>query len=167
MCLLLRFEMAPEDVTAERARVPPVRDKFSRLNPRTLSGRRRTGKDLQTSQTTIVDQSEQQESMEQVCRLHFQIKSDLLAYLHAAVLSLQKNHVSQITDESAIWRKSDLDLCCDLSLLQCTEPQHVDLEGIPNSATSKEVAEYLQNIDPQLDITYCSKNFDQASCNTT
>ena len=26
------------------------------------------------------------------------------------------------------------------------------MEGIPNSATCKEVAEYLRNIDPQLDI---------------
>ena len=79
MCLWFHFEMAPEDVTAERARVPPVRDKFSRLNPRALSGRRRTGKGRQTSQTTHMDPSNQESLQQfgqfgqQLARLHFQI----------------------------------------------------------------------------------------------
>jgi hypothetical protein len=75
-----------EDYRAERARVPPVRDKFSRVNARTLSGRLHTGKGRQTSQTTFTDVLEQ-ESLQQVDRLQGQIRSNLFAYLHAAVLS--------------------------------------------------------------------------------
>ena len=144
-------KMAPEDDTAERARVPPVRDKFRRPNPRTLSGRLRTGKGRQTSQTIFLDPSEG-ELLQQLYRLHGPIRSDLLAYLHATVLSLHENHLSQKTEQIAAWGKSDLNHHGDLSLLKCTGPQNVDLEGIPNSATCDEVVEYLRNIDPQLDI---------------
>ncbi len=82
---------------AERARVSPVRDKFSRVNARTLSGRLHAGKGRQTSQTTFTDVSEQ-ESLQQVDRLQGKIRSNLFAYLHAAVLSHPKNHLSQGTD---------------------------------------------------------------------
>jgi len=40
----------------------------------------------------------------------------------------------------------------DLSLLQCTLPQNVDLEGIPGSWSSEDVVNFLLKIDPQLDF---------------
>ncbi len=115
--LLYHSETTREDDPAERARAPPVRDKFSRLNAQTLSDRLHTGNGRQTSQTTFIDVLEE-ESLQQVDRLQGKIRSDLFVYLHAAVLSLQKSHVSQKTDETAIWRKSDLDLRIEPS--RCT-----------------------------------------------